>query len=145
MKNILERHGRGNEPRYREQSEYEEADVYNGRSSENRMANALGWFSLGLGALETAAPGAVAKFLGVPRRDRLIRTMGIREITAGIGLLTKDQPSRWMWARVVGDVMDLGMLGAAVPVSERRDRVAISAALVGGILALDVVCARQLR
>jgi hypothetical protein len=37
------------------------------------------------------------------------------------------------------------MLGAAVPTSQRRDRVAFSAALVGGILALDVVCARQLR
>lgn len=145
MKNILERRGRGTEPRYREQSEYEEADVYNGGDSGERLANALGWFSLGLGALETAAPGAVARFLGVPRRDRLIRTMGIREITAGIGLLTKDQPSRWMWARVVGDVMDLGMLGAAVPVSQRRDRVAFSAALVGGILALDVIGAKQLR
>jgi hypothetical protein len=145
MRKILEGHGRGTKPRYREQSEYEEADVYNGGAPGDRLANALGWFSLGLGALETAAPGAVARFLGVPRRDRLIRTMGIREITAGIGILTKEQPSRWMWARVVGDVMDLGMLGAAVPTSQRRDRVAFSAALVGGILALDVVCARQLR
>jgi hypothetical protein len=129
MRKILEGHGRGTKPRYREQSEYEEADVYNGGAPGDRLANALGWFSLGLGALETAAPGA----------------MGIREITAGIGILTKEQPSRWMWARVVGDVMDLGMLGAAVPTSQRRDRVAFSAALVGGILALDVVCARQLR
>lgn len=108
------------------------------------LANALGWFSIGLGVVETAAPGAVAKFLGIPRRDRAIRAMGFREITAGIGILTKERPAKWLWARVAGDVVDLAMLGAAASPSQRRDRVAISAALVGGILALDVYCARRL-
>ena len=143
MKNTIERSGRAQAP-YREQSEYDDAEVDNGRAPGERMATALGWFSLGLGAVETAAPGAVAKFLGIPRRDRVIRAMGMREITAGIGILTKGQPVRWMWARVVGDVIDLAMLGAAVPASERRDRVAWSAGFVAGILAVDVVCARQL-
>ncbi|HTM00654.1 MAG TPA: hypothetical protein VL503_05970 [Candidatus Omnitrophota bacterium] len=129
----------------RSRLEYED---YEDIGRENRgaqgLANALAWFSLGLGALETAAPGAVARFLGIPRRDRVIRAMGMREITAGIGILTKGQPVRWMWARVVGDVIDLAMLGAAVPASERRDRVAWSAGLVAGILAVDFVCARRL-
>jgi hypothetical protein len=108
------------------------------------LANALGWFSIGLGVVESAAPGAVARFLGIPPRNRMIRAMGMREITAGIGILTKERPARWMWARVAGDVVDLAMLGAAVPPSNRRNRVAVSVALVGAIFALDVYCARQL-
>src|SRR5436853_3403599 len=116
----------------------------NGNGRGARLANTLGWFSIGLGAVETVAPGAVARFLGIPRRDRLIRSMGIREITAGIAILTKERPARWMWGRVAGDVVDLAMLGVAVPASDRRGRVAWSAALVAGVMALDVVCAKRL-
>lgn len=130
--------------RFDEYEDYEDLGSENGGEGEG-LANALGWFSIGLGAVETAAPGAVARFLGIPRRDRAIRSMGMREITAGIGILTKERPAKWMWARVAGDMIDLAMLGLAVPASQRRDRIAISAALVGGILAMDVYCARRLR
>jgi len=108
------------------------------------LACTLGWFSVGLGLLETAAPGAVARFLGIPRRDRMIRSMGVRELTSGIGILTRDRPVRWVWSRVAGDVMDLVMLRAATPASQRRDRIGLSAALVAGVLALDLLCATRL-
>lgn len=108
------------------------------------LAKSLGMFSLGLGLIESVAPGAVASFLGIPPKNRLIRGFGAREIASGIGILSRRRPAGWMWARVGGDVMDLASLGAAVPASKNRGRVAVSAALVGGILALDVLCARQL-
>jgi len=143
MKN---RRGRGLHSRLNEYGDYGEygEELQNGGGKGEAMANVLGWFSIGLGAVETAAPGAVARFLGIAPRDRLIRSMGLREITAGIGILTRERPSRWVWSRVAGDVMDLAMLGAAVPASQRRDRVGISLAVVTGIMVLDVLCAKQL-
>lgn len=143
MKN---RRGRGLHSRLNEYGEYGAYgdEAQNGGGKGETMANVLGWFSIGLGAVETAAPGAVARFLGIPNRDRLIRSMGLREITAGIGILTRERPARWVWGRVAGDVVDLAMLGAAVPGSQRRDRVGISLALVTGIMVLDVLCAKQL-
>ncbi len=111
---------------------------------EERLAKGLGWFSIGLGALELAALGAVADWLGIEHRDRLFRAFGAREIASGIGILAQDRPVGWMWGRAAGDVMDLSVLAAALPGSERRGRVAASVGFVAGILALDFLCADRL-
>ena len=117
----------------------------NGRvHSEERLAKGLGWFSLGLGAVEMAAPGAVADFLGIPRTNRLFRSFGAREIASGIGILTQERPVGWVWGRAAGDVMDLALLASALPRSERRGRVLASAAFVAGCLAVDAMCADRL-
>ena len=112
--------------------------------SEEQLAKALGWFSIGLGALEMAAPGAVSDFLGIAPQDRLLRSFGAREIASGIGILTQDRPVGWVWGRAAGDVMDLAMLATALPRSERRGRVLASAAFVAGFLAVDTLCADRL-
>src|SRR5581483_4230367 len=50
-----------------------------------------------------------------------------------------------MQARVGGDMLDLALLGAAFT-SNRSDRarLAIAAAAVGGVTALDILCSKQL-
>src|SRR5690606_27124213 len=53
-----------------------------------KTARMLGWFSIGLGAAELLMPGALSRTLGVGRHDRLIRGFGLREIGAGLGLLS---------------------------------------------------------
>ena len=137
--------GERRESRRRRQDRYEEDRMGGASRGTMGLARGLGWFSIGLGALETAAPGAVTNWLGISRNDRLIRAMGARKIASGIGILTRSRPTRWMWGRVVGDVMDLAMLGTAARGSSRHDRIAYAAAFVAGALALDAVCAKQLR
>jgi hypothetical protein len=49
------------------------------------LAQGLGWFSIGLGVAELAAPAQLARFLGMEEHTQLIRAYGAREIVTGIG------------------------------------------------------------
>jgi uncharacterized membrane protein len=123
------------------------------RDSQNdnveRLANALGWFSIGLGLAEVAVPGTLAKLIGVKDKDRtrnVLRGYGLREIAAGVGILSRPQPAGWLWSRVAGDILDLSSLGSALG-SRRSNRVRVGAATAAviGVTALDVRCALQLQ
>ena len=115
------------------------------RRRQAGLTQALGWFSIGLGLAELAAPGAVARLIGVPPNRALLRTMGLREITSGVGILMQEKPAAWMWSRVGGDVMDLALLGRALRSPDaRRGRVAAATAAVAGVTVLDLLCSRQI-
>jgi uncharacterized membrane protein len=117
------------------------------RFNEEKIARGLGWFSIGLGLAEIVAPRGLAKLIGV-RGDYngLLRMMGAREITSGIGLLTGRQPNaNWMWSRVGGDAIDLALLGAAFKLKRsNRNKLAIATAAVAGVAALDAICSQRL-
>lgn len=118
------------------------------RPSTEKLAVGLGWFSLALGAAEILAPQQLARFIGVPpteRATKMLRAYGVREIAAGLGILARPHESRWLWSRVGGDALDLATLGAAGR-DERSDpaRIAIAAAAVAGVTALDIFAARRL-
>jgi uncharacterized membrane protein len=113
-----------------------------------RLARALGWFSLGLGFAQVAAPARVAQMVGVEDDDEtiaLMRVLGVREIASGLGILTQPKPTPWLWARVGGDAMDLALLRRALS-SPRADhnRVAAATAAVAGIAAVDALCSTRL-
>ncbi|MGH7854181.1 MAG: SRPBCC family protein [Candidatus Binatia bacterium] len=109
-----------------------------------RLARALGWFSVGLGVAEMAAPGAVARLAGINNRG-LVRVLGLREVAHGVGILSRRKPVGWLWSRVFGDVIDLAVLGkaAASPHANKR-RVAAAAAAVTGVAVLDFKASQQL-
>ena len=115
---------------------------------EERLANALGWFSIGLGLAEVTAPGSVARLIGVSDDDRnrwALRTLGVREVVSGVGILAQPRPAGWVWARVGGDLMDLAYLGSALNSDHaRRGRVTAAMAAVAGVTVLDVLCAERL-
>lgn len=120
------------------------------RSGENgeRLAQGLGWFSLGLGLAQIAAPGEISRLIGVPDDDenrQMMRAVGMREVASGLGILSQSHPEGWVWARVGGDVMDLSLLGGAWA-SDRTDKERVAAATVAvvGVMALDLLCGRQL-
>lgn len=128
--------------------QYEHRHRRNGSQDKSAewIANGLGWFSIGLGLAEVLAPKSFAKLIGAEgKHSGLIRFMGIREITAGIGILTQNKPAEWVWARVAGDALDLACLGAAFT-SPKSDpgRLAIATAAVIGVAALDIYDAQRL-
>ena len=114
------------------------------RENSVQLTRGLGWFSIGLGLTEVLAPRALEKFLGVRHSSWLIRLMGLREIAAGIGILSQRRQAEWLWARVGGDVIDMAGLGMALA-SPTANAANISSALVavGGVTALDVCCAQE--
>jgi uncharacterized membrane protein len=113
----------------------------------------LGWFSIGLGLSQLAAPRALARTIGVPDDARtclLMRALGARELLAGLGILGRERKAPWLWARVAGDVMDLALLARcltapAISLGPRRrvPRVPIAMAAVAGVTALDIVAGRR--
>lgn len=112
----------------------------------HKLARFLGWFSIGLGLTELFASHSLDEFLGTDHRERTLRFFGLREIAAGVGILSKAQPGPlWVWARVAGDALDLSALGVALDSKHtRRENVVAATVAVVGATALDVYCAIQL-
>ena len=109
------------------------------------LATALGWFSIGLGLLELAAPDRITDFLGVEDgHETLVRLYGAREVAHGIAILSERTPVGGAWSRVGGDALDLATLGVAAARGARPDRAGMAIAMVAGVAALDLVAARQL-
>jgi hypothetical protein len=80
------------------------------------MARALGWFSIGLGVAEVVAPRHVGRLIGLADTDArrpLLQAFGLREIASGAGILGGGRQAGWLWSRVVGDALDLAVLGRA--------------------------------
>ena len=118
------------------------------RAAAERRARGLGWFSIGLGLAQIAAPRAVARLIGVRDDDENRNAMfaiGLREITSGVGILTQPTQPAWTWSRVGGDVMDVALLGRAFRAEDTdRTRAGVATAAVLGVTLLDVLTSRQL-
>jgi uncharacterized membrane protein len=118
------------------------------RTTIEKIATGLGWFSIGLGVAEIIAPGSLARFIGIRDEEgsrKTLRLYGVREIASGVGILSGTAPSGWLWSRVAGDLLDLGSLGAAARSDDARlSRIAGAGAAVLGVAALDLYCAKNL-
>jgi hypothetical protein len=110
------------------------------------LAEFLGWFSMGLGAAQVAAPKAMCRLVGADGdgvAPVVMRLMGLRELTQGTGILTRPRPTTWMWSRVGGDVLDL-MLLSLVAAKKRRARTAFAITSVVGVMIPDLYESRFL-
>jgi uncharacterized membrane protein len=121
-------------------STYADGAVRRSSSGTRQLVTALGWFSIGLGIAQLLAPRTMARAIGAPESTNVMRTVGARELAAGVGILSRREPSGWLWARVAGDAMDLALIGAAARSrSSQRTRLAVAAAAVAGIALVDVL------
>lgn len=114
-------------------------------TTSDRVARGLGWFSLALGLAEVVAPGKLGKALGLEGKETLLRAYGGREIGAGMWALS-DTPAPAIWARVAGDIVDLGTLAVGLRGAddEQRRNNFIAMAAVAGITAIDLFTALSL-
>jgi uncharacterized membrane protein len=117
----------------------------NGSTEWRQIAQALGWFSIGLGLAQVIAPRQLARAIGVKERPILFRLLGMREIASGMGILGRNKQAGWVGSRVAGDLMDLGLLGAAAMINPKsRGKIAVAASAVAGVSVLDAVCTQKL-
>jgi uncharacterized membrane protein len=107
------------------------------------LERGLGWFSIGLGAAALVAPRVLCWLSGL-RSPTLMRLVGTRELTVGIGILTQRDRAPWLWSRAVGDTFDLAALSVALVRRGRRGGAAVALAAVAGVTALDVLAATRL-
>jgi hypothetical protein len=109
------------------------------------LARLLGWFGIALGILEVLAPRRTAAVMGAPRRSTgTLPVLGAREIASGVGILASGRPTGWLWSRVLGDAVDLAVLGRSLRGSRRRSqrlRLLASIGAVVAVAALDVLTA----
>jgi uncharacterized membrane protein len=113
------------------------------RLLETSLARGLGLFSLGLGAVQLLAPARFSRWVGVrpgAASQTVTRAVGLRELTAAAGLLSRPRPVAFTWSRVVGDLMDVALLSrAAAAPTARRSRVAAILVATAGITLLDLI------
>ena len=117
-----------------------------GRPGE-RLAKALGVASVALGAPLVAAPGRVARLVGLddtPTTRTVARGVGARELAAAAAILPRSRPLPGVWSRVAGDGMDLALLGTALRSAADRRRLTAAVAAVAGIAAVDLADALRL-
>jgi uncharacterized membrane protein len=111
--------------------------------AKGALARGLGWFGVGLGAAQIAAPDTVARLAGVSpggRTRTVVRALGAREVATGVGILARPRPAGGLWARVAGDALDLALLDvAAVRAARSRPRLGLALAAVAGVAAADAL------
>ena len=105
----------------------------------DRLALGLGVFSIALGLSELVSPRAVARGIGAGPHDKTLRFFGAREIAAGMGLLLARRKAPYLWARALGDALDLSAMGLAF-YKDSRDRSRLLAAIgaVAGVTLVDI-------
>src|SRR4051812_17436759 len=112
--------------------------------ASDRMARNLGWFSLGLGALEILAPQRITRALGMEGQESLVRAYGFREVAAGMLSLSIEKKAGF-WSRVAGDGLDIATLVAGLrDDNPKKGNVALALVMVGGITLLDIATAMEL-
>lgn len=111
-----------------------------------RMAQGLGWYSIGMGLGALLVPGLVRRLAGLRHGSSLLmRLMGARELGTGIALLGSRKPVAALDARILGDVADLIALGVAFArPANGPNRLLASAVTKLGVTALDLIARHDL-
>jgi uncharacterized membrane protein len=119
-----------------------------GHNGAGKLADGLGWFSLGLGTAQLLAPGEVNRMIGVhddPRTRFWQRVVGLQELSAAAGILGVRRVREWLWGRTAGDVVHLTMLERAFQ-GRCEDPARLAGAIVSvlGTFAADAYAAARL-
>lgn len=110
--------------------------------SRTRIVQFLGGFSLAIGLVELVAPGRLSRLIGLDGRRTLLQGYGLREITAGLGLLSRQRSGPWLWARTAGDALDILTLATTLTGgAAQRKRGLIAFGAVAPIVLLDIYMA----
>src|SRR5918998_5502105 len=120
--------------------------IHSGPSSlgaADRLAKALGWFSIGLGLTELVAAERITRALGMEGKETLVRAYGVRELGHGLLSLSPDKHVG-LWSRVAGDGLDIATVTTAAlrRGNPKRGNAETALAALMGITLLDVLGAQ---
>lgn len=119
------------------------------QSGRITSGNLLGWLSLGLGFAALAGSKRILNWLRLGGNTRALwtlRAIGVREVVTGLGILSQAQQPRWLWSRVAGDAIDLGLLGyLGTGKQPLKERAQIGLSAVTAVAALDLASALMAR
>lgn len=105
----------------------------------DRLTRYLGWFSLALGVVELAAPGAITRLVGLQGKEGIVRAYGARELAAAVPTLSMDKKVG-LASRIAGDVVDIATLMPALGRGNpQRGNALLALAAVGAVTALDCI------
>jgi hypothetical protein len=107
------------------------------------IATALGQNAFGLGAWGTFFPKSVNRFLGMNASPQLIQLVfGLREFYTAFSLLGDPTRKDALWARVVGDLFDIGVLASLDRADNpKRGNARLALSVVLAVTALDAIAA----
>lgn len=107
------------------------------------IAGALGQNAMGLGVWGTFFPNSVNRFLGMKANPQLIQLVfGLRELYTAFSLVGDPTRKDALWARVVGDLFDIGVLASLDrPDNPKRGNARLALGVVLAVTALDAVAA----
>src|SRR3954467_7801798 len=115
------------------------------RSSRDKLARDLGYFSIALGVAELLAPKTIGNAIGLKGMEPVIRAYGAREVATGVAILASHDPQPWIWARVAGDVADIATVAAGLQQDNARtENKVMTLAALAAVTAVDVACASAL-
>ena len=109
--------------------------------NESQLARTLGIFGLGLGLVEILAPRRIARLIGIgEEHETTLQLLGLREIASGLGIV-QGEPTYFLWSRVAGDIMDLGLLGSFLNADRgnRSRRVQYAMVAAAAVTAADIL------
>ncbi len=114
--------------------------------TDKEMARGLGVASLAIGLTEIAAPKQIENLMGIRNGQNtgILRVLGVREIMHGVDILSHDDPTPGLWARVAGDMLDGVLLGFAAKSSRRKGGWLAVCAMVLPIVIADMFLAGKM-
>jgi uncharacterized membrane protein len=110
------------------------------------LATGLGLFVLGLGIAKLLAPRAVSQKSGVEAHPALFLASGALNVASSINILNGGKPAALGLARVGCIALESTLLGQAASSAvsrERRQRIRLSALIIGAAAVCDVMTAVQ--
>ena len=108
------------------------------QSSNDKVAQGLGYFSIALGVAELIAPGAICRAAGMRDLETVVRGSGAREIATGVEILGSHDPEPWIWTRVAGDLADIATVAAGRQQdNNNRGRSAVALATLAAITLIE--------
>lgn len=110
------------------------------------LAGALGQNAMGLGVWGTFFPKSLNRFLGMNARPQLIQLVfGLREFYTAFSLTGDPTRKDALWARVIGDLFDIGVLTSLNrPGNPKRGNARLALGVVLAVTALDAVAAARM-
>ena len=108
----------------------------------DQLARALGWFSIGLGAIQLFSPRTITRPLGAEGNEGIVRLFGAREIGSGVLTLSLEK-NTGLWGRLAGDGLDMLTVASTLrPSNPKRGNVGLALLMLAGVTVLDIVAAQ---